>query len=100
MRFTESLIFPGNKATDQNEFDTCEEYEPPEPNCCRNAFDPTCTCMSETVINADFANLKNFKMQYRISSFKRRGIYLILGAAFVGGRRLLEGGVYKKATFI
>ena len=22
-----SLIFPGNKATDQNKFDNCEEYE-------------------------------------------------------------------------
>ena len=59
--------------------------------------------MSKTVINADFANLKNFKMQYRISSFKRRGVYLILGllgAAFVGELRLVEGDVYKRATFI
>ena len=34
---------------------------------------------------------------YRISCFKRRGIYKIpkaLGAAFIGGKRLLEGGVY------
>ena len=34
---------------------------------------------------------------YRILSFKRRGIYKIpkaLGAAFIGGKRLLEGGVY------
>ena len=26
-RDIQSLIFPGNKATDQNEFDNCEEYE-------------------------------------------------------------------------
>ena len=34
---------------------------------------------------------------YCISSFKRRGVYKIskvLGAAFIGERRLLEGGVY------
>ena len=24
----QSLIFTGNKATDQNKFDNCEEYEP------------------------------------------------------------------------
>ena len=26
-REIQSLIFPGNKATDQNKFDNCEEYE-------------------------------------------------------------------------
>ena len=36
-------------------------------------------------------------LAYRISSNKRRGAYLIfviLGAALIGGRRLLEGGAY------
>ena len=35
--------------------------------------------------------------RYRISSIKRRGFYKIpevLGAAYIGWRRLLEGGVY------
>ena len=27
-REIQSLVFPGNKATDQNKFDNCEENEP------------------------------------------------------------------------
>ena len=38
----------------------------PEPNCCRNVFDPTCTwryCMSKTAINADVSTSENFEVQ-------------------------------------
>ena len=40
---------------------------------------------------------------YRIYFNKRRGVYFFtaqLGAAFIGGRRLLEGGVFDIAVFI
>ena len=32
----QSLIFPGNKATDQNKFGNCEESRTAEPNWCRS----------------------------------------------------------------
>ena len=41
--------------------------------------------------------LPSVKMKYRISSNKRRSAYLIfmiLGAALIRGRRLIEGGAY------
>ena len=41
--------------------------------------------------------LKYDWIEYRIFSFKRRGVYKIpevSGAAYIGRRRLLEGGVY------
>ena len=63
-REIQSLIFPGNKATDQNKFDNCEELKTPEPNCWRNVFVLTCTwryCMSKTAINADVSTSEKLR---------------------------------------
>ena len=43
-----------------------------------------------------------YDFMYRISSFKRRGVYLILGllgAAFIRVRPLLESSVFRRAAF-
>ena len=55
-REVQSLIFLGNKATDTNKSDNCEECKHQNQIVAETFFDPTCNwiyCMSKTAINAD-----------------------------------------------
>ena len=60
----QSLIFPANKATDQNKFDNCQEYEylnqiVAETSLIRLVLGRFCT--SKTAINADVSTSEKFR---------------------------------------
>ena len=60
-------LFPGNKATDQNKLDSCEEYENlnqivAKTSLIRLVFGAD--CMSKTAINVDVSTSQKLEVQY------------------------------------
>ena len=59
-----SLIFPGNKTTDQNQFDNCEEYEHPNQIVAETFLIRLILgdiCISKTAINADVSTSEKLR---------------------------------------